>query len=53
MIEERIIKIMRLLKNLDEFEMYELEIKLNAEIKILKGEENIIRNLIDCLKKKG
>ena len=32
-------------------EMYALEIKLNAEIKMLKAEENMIRNVIDCLKK--
>ena len=32
-------------------EMYALEIKWNAEIKILKDEKNMIRNVIDCLKK--
>ena len=31
-------------------EMYALEIKLNAEIKILKDEKNMIKNVIDCLK---
>ena len=51
MIEERKIIIKRLCKNLDEFKMYELEIKLNAEIKILKDEENKIRNIINLLKK--
>ena len=33
------------------FKMYELEIKINAEIKILKGGENMTRNLVDCLRK--
>ena len=50
MMEERKIIIKRLQKNLDEFKMYELEMKLNAEIKILKNEENKIRNIIDLLK---
>ena len=31
--------------------MHELEIKLNAEIKMLKDEENKIKNIIDRLKK--
>ena len=50
MMEERKIIIKRLQKTLDEFKMYELEMKLNAEIKILKNEENKIRNIIDLLK---
>ena len=48
--EERKITIKRLQKTLDEFKMYELEMKLNAEIKILKHEENKIRNIINLLK---
>ena len=31
--------------------MNALEIKINAEIEILKNEENKIRNIIGCLKK--
>ena len=31
--------------------MYALETKLNAEINMLKAEKNMIRNVIDCLKK--
>ena len=50
MMEERKIIIKRLQKTLDEFKMYELEMKLNAEIKILKNEENKIRNIINLLK---
>ena len=49
--EEREITINRLWKNLNEFKMHELEIKLNTEIKTLKDEENKIRNIIDRLKK--
>ena len=31
--------------------MNALEIKINAEIEILKNEEKKIRNIIDCFKK--
>ena len=43
--------IKKLWKNLEEFEINKLETKINAEIKVLKNEENKIRNVIDCLKK--
>ena len=39
------------MNSLDEFEMNALEIKINAEIEIIKNEEKKIRNIIDCLKK--
>ena len=51
MIKERWVALKRLWKNLEEFEMIKLEIKVSAEIEILKDEENKIRNTIDCLKK--
>ena len=50
MMKERKIIIKRLWNDLDEFEMNELEIKINAQIEILKNEEKKIRNIIDCLK---
>ena len=51
MIKERWVALKRRWKNLEEFEMIKLEIKVSAEIEILKDEENKIRNTIDCLKK--
>ena len=45
------IMIMRLWNDLSEFEMNELGIEINGEIKILENEEKKIRNTIDCLKK--
>ena len=51
MIEERWVAIWKLWKNLEGFKINKLEIKLNAEIKILKDEQNKIRNVIDLLKK--
>ena len=51
MMKERWVALKRLWKNLEEFEMIKLEIKVSAEIEILKDEENKIRNTIDCLKK--
>ena len=50
MMKERKIIIKRLWNDLDEFEMNELEIKINAQIEILKNEEKKIRNIKDCLK---
>ena len=50
MMKERKIIKKRLWNDLDEFEINELEIKINAEIEILKNEEKKIRNIIDCLK---
>ena len=41
----------RIKNSLDEFEMNRLEIKINAEIEILKNEKKKIRNIIDCLNK--
>ena len=35
---------------LDELEINALEIKINAEIEILKNPKKKIRNIIDCLK---
>ena len=52
MMEEGKIRLERIKMNsLDEFEMNALEIKINAEIEIIKNEEKKIRNIIDCLKK--
>ena len=51
MIKERWVALKRRWKNLEEFEMIKLEIKVSAEIEILKDEENKIRNTLDCLKK--
>ena len=45
------IRFERIKNSLDEFEMNRLEIKINAEIEILKNEKKKIRNIIDCLKK--
>lgn len=50
MIEERWAVMKRLWNNWDEFKMCELGIKINAEIEILKDEENKMRNVIDYLK---
>ena len=36
--------------SLDELEINALEIKINAEIEILKNQKKKIRNIIDCLK---
>ena len=36
--------------SLDELEINALEIKINAEIGILKNQKKKIRNIIDCLK---
>ena len=41
----------RIKNGLNEFEINELEMKINAEIKILENEEKKIRNVIDCFKK--
>ena len=51
MMEVREITIRKTKENLDEFKIHESEIKLNADIKILKEKENKIRNIIDYLKK--
>ena len=45
------IRFERIKNSLDEFEMNRLEIKINAEIEILKNEKKKIRNIIDCLNK--
>ena len=50
MIEGRWAVMKRLWNNWDEFKMCELGIKINAEIEILKDEENKMRNVIDYLK---
>ena len=51
MMQEGKISFERIKNSLNEFERNELEIKINAEIKILENEEKKIRNVIDCLKK--
>ena len=51
MMQEGKMRLERIKNNLDEFEMNALEIKLNAEVEILKNKEKKIRNTIDCLKK--
>ena len=51
MIKERWVVINRVWKNLEEFEINRLEIKVSAEIEISIDEENKIINKIDCLKK--
>ena len=45
------IRFERIKNSLDEFEMNRLEIKINAEIEILKNEKKKIINIIDCLNK--
>ena len=45
------IRFERIKNSLDELEMNRLEIKINAEIEILKNEKKKIRNIIDCLNK--
>lgn len=50
MLEEGWAVMKRLWNNWDEFKMCELGIKINAEIEILKDEENKMRNVIDYLK---
>ena len=50
MMKEGKMIIKRLRNDSDEFEMNGLEIKINAEIEILRNEEKKIRNIIDCLK---
>ena len=51
MMHEGTIRLERIKNSLDRFETNVLEIKINAEIEILKNEEKKIRNTIDCLKK--
>ena len=51
MMHEGKIRLERIKNSLDGFETNVLEIKINAEIEILKNEEKKIRNTIDCLKK--
>ena len=51
MMQEGEIRHERMKNCLDEFEMNELETKINNEIEILKDEEKKIINIIDCLKK--
>ena len=45
------IRFERIKNSLDEFKMNGLEIKINAEIEILKNEKKKIRNITDCLNK--
>ena len=49
--QEGKIKSERIRNSLNEFEINELEIKINAEIKILENEEKKTRCVIDYLKK--